>query len=37
VPPALLRALIVFNRVIEKTPFFRWQCSNVSIQIEFEQ
>ena len=37
VPPALLRPLIAFNRGIEKTPFFRWQCANVSIQIEFEQ
>jgi SAM-dependent methyltransferase len=37
VPPALLRALIAFNQTIEKVPFFRWQCSNVSIQIEFEK
>ena len=37
VPPALLRALIAFNRAIEKAPFFRWQCSNVWMQIEFER
>ena len=37
VPPSLLKALIAFNRRIEKIPFFRWQCSNVSIQIEFEK
>ena len=35
VPPVLLRTLIAFNRAIEKTPFFRWQCSNVWMQIEF--
>ena len=37
VPPALLRPLVAFNRAIEKMPLFRWQCSNVSIQIEFER
>ena len=37
VPPALLGALIYFNEKIEKAPFFRWQCSNVFMQIEFEK
>lgn len=34
VPSLLLEPLIRFNRAIEKIPFFRWQCSNVFIQIE---
>ena len=37
VPRMLLKPLIFFNKKIEKTPFFRWQCSNVFIRIEFEK
>jgi len=37
VPPGLLGPLIAFNKMIEKTPFFRWQCSNVCIQVEFSK
>ncbi len=32
-----LEPLIRFNRAIEKIPFFRWQCSNVFIQVEVER
>jgi SAM-dependent methyltransferase len=37
VPPSLLEPLVRFNQAIEKAPFFRWQCSNVYIQIEVER
>jgi|TARA_B100001964_G_C14162464_1_gene567430 SAM-dependent methyltransferase len=36
VPSPLLRPLIFFNRVIERVPFARWQCSNVWMTLEVE-
>ena len=37
VPRSLLRPFIAFNRVVERVPFLRWQCSNVCISITFEK
>lgn len=37
VPAALLEPLVRFNQAIEKIPFFRWQCSNVFMQIAVEK
>lgn len=35
VPRFLLSTLVKFNHLIEKIPFFRWQCSSVAIYIEY--
>ncbi|MEE2657482.1 MAG: methyltransferase domain-containing protein [Candidatus Latescibacterota bacterium] len=35
-PKPLLQPLILFNHIIERVPFFRWQCSNVVMTVEFE-
>lgn len=36
-PGFMLPALVLFNRVIEYIPFFRWQCSSVVIVVDYER
>ncbi len=36
VPKPMVQALAGFNRVIEKVPFLRWQCSSVGIYLEYD-
>ena len=35
VPRVLLGALVRFNRLIEKVPVARWQCSSVWIRVRY--
>lgn len=35
-PRVFLPAELLFNRIIERTPFLNWQCSNVYIYVEYE-
>lgn len=37
VPRVLLPPLVWWNRVVEKIPLFRWQCSSVAIYLEYER
>jgi hypothetical protein len=37
VPRACLPALVWWNRVAEKIPLFRWQCSSVAIYLEYKR
>jgi len=37
VPGRLLPLLVRFNELIEKVPFFRWQCSSVMVRIRYER
>jgi hypothetical protein len=37
VPHRLLPALVWWNRLIEKIPVLRWQCSSVAIYLEYER
>jgi SAM-dependent methyltransferase len=36
-PNFMLPALVLFNRMIEYIPFFRWQCSSVVIVVDYER
>jgi SAM-dependent methyltransferase len=37
VPSRFLGVLVAFNRIVEKIPFFRWQCSSVAIFVEYQR
>lgn len=37
VPRALLPALVWWNRIVERIPLVRWQCSSVAIYLEYER
>lgn len=36
-PRSMLPALVWWNRLAEKIPFFRWQCSSVAIYLEYKR